>query len=189
MRLTTVGYYADFAIGLALIAWLAGMEVLADGSLFHAIIWLNYVAMGFAVWTLVEYGVHRLIYHHVPFFERMHDAHHAEPNAFIGAPPVLGPVLILLMVYVPAHAVNPSIGNGVTSGVVGGYLAYMLVHHAVHHWNLSTTSWLYGTRHHHALHHHHSEVANFGVTTAFWDHVFGTAVTPKLRFPGQSEPH
>ena len=27
------------------------------------------------------------------------------------------------------------------------------------------------------------------VTTAFWDHVFGTAVTPKLRFPGQSEPH
>ena len=87
MRLTTVGYYADFAIGLALIAWLAGMEVLAGGSLFHAIIWLNYVALGFAVWTLVEYGVHRLIYHHVPFFERMHDAHHAEPSAFIGALP------------------------------------------------------------------------------------------------------
>ena len=189
MRLTTVGYYADFAIGLALIACLTGMEVLADGSLFHAIIWLNYVALGFAVWTLVEYGVHRLIYHHVPLFERMHDAHHAEPNAFIGAPPCLGPVLILLLVYVPARLVSVSIANGLTAGVVGGYLAYMLVHHAAHHWNVPTTSWLYSTRHHHALHHHHSEVANFGVTTAFWDHVFGTAVTPKLRFPGQSEPH
>ena len=31
----------------------------------------------------------------------------------------------------------------------------------------------------HALHHHFDEKLNFGVTSGFWDKVFGTDVTPE----------
>jgi hypothetical protein len=44
---------------------------------------------GLGAWTLVEYAVHRWVYHRVPFFKKLHDAHHESPRALIGAPLVL----------------------------------------------------------------------------------------------------
>jgi sterol desaturase/sphingolipid hydroxylase (fatty acid hydroxylase superfamily) len=35
-----------------------------------------------ALWKLlVEYAVHRLVYHHAPVFSVLHDSHHRVPNA------------------------------------------------------------------------------------------------------------
>ena len=58
-----------------------------------------------------------------------------------------------------------------------GWLWYISVHHAVHHWRLSRDGYLYRAKRRHAMHHYSRETGNFGVTTPFWDHVMGSALT------------
>ena len=42
--------------------------------------------LGVALWTLIEYVTHRMIYHRVAAFKKYHEAHRADPQAYIGAP-------------------------------------------------------------------------------------------------------
>jgi sterol desaturase/sphingolipid hydroxylase (fatty acid hydroxylase superfamily) len=81
-------------------------------------------------------------------------------------------------------ALGFDLGTAATGGLVTGYLWYVFVHYATHHWQPRRDSYLYRARLRHARHHHLSHSGNFGVTTAFWDHVFGTAIeasAPKFR--------
>jgi sterol desaturase/sphingolipid hydroxylase (fatty acid hydroxylase superfamily) len=73
-------------------------------------------------------------------------------------------------------ALGFDLGTAATAGLVTGYLWYVFVHYATHHWRPRRDSYLYRARMRHACHHHLSHSGNFGVTTAFWDHVFGTAL-------------
>src|SRR5450432_3668861 len=85
MKLGKALYFGDFvAIPLA-IAGLAAWALPGRGML-GAIVWTASLPVGLLVWTLVEYIVHRWVFHEVPFFEKYHDAHHAEPLALIGVP-------------------------------------------------------------------------------------------------------
>ncbi len=180
MRLSPLAYYADFFISLALIVGFAA-TVLADGTLPQAAQWTGAFVLGVLAWTFIEYLVHRILYHNVPWFERMHDAHHAEPNAFIGAPPIIGVVGIVALFFVPLYFVSFIVASGVTAGILAGYMGYMLIHHAAHYWNVSPSSPLYFLRRHHALHHHHHDLGNYGIVTSFWDHVFGTSLEGRRR--------
>ena len=180
MRLSNISYYADIFISAALIFLLAGLALMLPSWLKRGE-WIFYAGAGAATWTFVEYLVHRWLYHHVPYFSDLHDMHHAEPDTFIGAPPVIGVVLIFALFYAPVATVNAVAASGATTGALIGYVGYMLVHHAAHFWNARHGTWLYEARRHHALHHFHSEECNFGITTSFWDHVFGTAVVSSRR--------
>jgi len=146
-------------------------------------------ALGLALWTLVEYAVHRWLYHSVPYFKDVHDAHHAEPNAHIGAPPVVCVALIFAIFFAPFANTHFTAACGLTTGILIGYMAYMLMHHAAHAWSPKPGTWLHGARRHHALHHFRAEECNFGITTAFWDHVFGTALEkgPKAFAPSSQD--
>jgi sterol desaturase/sphingolipid hydroxylase (fatty acid hydroxylase superfamily) len=66
------------------------------------------------------------------------------------------------------------LATGLTAGLATGYLWYMVVHHATHFWIGRRDSYLYAAKRRHALHHHRDGERNFGVTTGFWDRVFGT---------------
>lgn len=175
MRLNAVSYYADFFLSAAAILILT-VQMAAQVGAFQAVQLIAWVAAGFIAWTVLEYFVHRVLYHNVPYFKELHDAHHAEPNAFVGAPPVIALILIFALTYVPVVTVSALAASGLTIGMLVGYMAYMLLHHAAHYWKLPTNSWLYRARRHHALHHHHHVEGNYGVTTGFWDRVFGTAL-------------
>lgn len=180
MRLSSIAYYADFAIaaaGICALAYASGID--SESTTRSALTWLLCAALGFIAWTLFEYVVHRVLYHAVPMFKDVHDAHHREPNAFIGAPPVVGPLMISAITYLPLSLWSPGVASGATAGMLLGYMAYMLIHHAAHFWNPRPGSWLHGARRHHALHHFRDEDGNFGITTSLWDHVFGTALQPK----------
>jgi sterol desaturase/sphingolipid hydroxylase (fatty acid hydroxylase superfamily) len=48
-----------------------------------------------------------------------------------------------------------------------------VVHDAVHQWRLDHESFLYRAKLRHAAHHYGKQDGNFGVTTVFWDRVFG----------------
>lgn len=186
MRLNTIAYYADFYLSGAIIAALFIQGVLLafrpDG-LIEISTWIASAFVGIVVWSLTEYAVHRFAYHRVPFFQELHDAHHDEPDAFIGAPPLIGIAMIFTFGYLPFFAYSMTIASGLTSGLLVGYMGYMVIHHAAHHWKPEPGTWLYMLRRHHALHHYRSENGNFGIITSFWDHVFGTALEPVNRRP------
>ncbi len=173
MRLNPFGYYVDFFVCLVILA-LQGPLLLWGARWQNGLEWSLCAVFGVVAWTIIEYAVHRWIYHRAPYFKDLHDAHHAAPDGFIGAPPFVGIGLIFLVAFAPFVMASWFGAWGLTTGMLVGYMGYMLVHHAAHHWQPRVGSWLYQLRRHHALHHHHSDEANFGVTTNFWDYVCGT---------------
>jgi len=172
-------YAADFALYGAAVLLLAGLLVLA-GPHEQAAAILLLVAAGLAAWTIIEYVLHRFVLHGLAPFSRWHAEHHQRPVALICAPTILSATLIFTMVFAPALLLG-SLWRAcaLTLGVLGGYFAYAITHHATHHWR-ADGAWLrqrkrWHALHHHDHHHHHGGASGFyGVTTAFWDHVFGS---------------
>src|SRR5215510_15334678 len=175
MQQSAISYFADMvkcpvlALGLSSLAF-------ARFSKTAIVEWALLVLVGFALWTLVEYAMHRLIYHHILPFKRYHEAHHENPRAYVGAPPLLGTFLVFLASFVPFAMVAPIIANGVSVGMLAGYTLYMFIHYAIHFWEPPSGSLLYRARLRHAMHHYRDNGGNFGVSTSFWDRVFGTRI-------------
>ena len=113
------------------------------------------VLLGYSVWTLIEYLVHRFVLHHVPLLRGPHEAHHDAPNDLIGTPTILSVAAFYFFGYLPMTMIwgaRPT--AALLAGLVGGYLSYMLVHYAVHHIGSRGFHFLKQLKRHHALHHH-----------------------------------
>lgn len=158
-----VSYYADFILVPLLIA----------ASLPYANLW--WAPAGFAAWTLVEWLLHRYVFH--VWMRRQHWLHHIRPSAFIAAPGWLTAGLHII-------ALSAAFTTGWVGAFAGfelGYLAYIITHDAIHHgaYKVEGSRWTWlGWRA--SLHHvHHRGVeANFGVITSYWDLMFGTLCHP-----------
>jgi cyclopropane-fatty-acyl-phospholipid synthase len=137
--------------------------------------------LGLCSWTVLEYGFHRFVLHGMQPFARLHGLHHERPMALICTPTAVSAALITGLVFLPLwYFGNLWLACAITLGVVTGYWAYSLMHHATHHWP-SKSAWLKERKRLHAIHHHSVEACCFGVTTAFWDRVFGTLKPNKPR--------
>jgi sterol desaturase/sphingolipid hydroxylase (fatty acid hydroxylase superfamily) len=131
---------------------------------------------GFLSWTLVEYLFHRCILHHVPFFAESHKAHHDAPRELIGTPTALSFTFLTVFVFLPlATCLGVLTSAAWFSGFLMGYFCYVAVHYVVHHKGSNGHTYLKVLKQQHARHHHGDASRNFGVTTIFWDRVFGTA--------------
>ena len=181
MKLGKALYFGDFvAIPLAIVglaAWaMPGRGLLGPPE------WLASFAAGLFAWTFVEYIVHRWVFHAVPYFEKLHDAHHEEPLALIGTPSFASSGLILAGFFLAPLAFTGALfASGFASGALTGYAGYMAVHHAVHHMQPRPGSLLYRARLRHMAHHYHGAHGNYGVTTGLWDALFGTVVEARRR--------
>ena len=182
MKMSKLGYFSEFLLfpPLVLVATLLAFRSATPPQ---PAIWATVYGSGLVGWTLIEYLVHRVMFHHAPIFSRIHQRHHLSPMELIGTPAWASALICLIAVAIPNWAAF-GIGSGTaaTAGLVTGYLWYVLVHYATHHWRLRRDSYLYRARLRHARHHHLSHHGNFGVTTALWDHVFCTTLhgdTPK----------
>jgi len=172
VRLSKTGYYADFVF-YPLVVLLLGGAAMESATPVQRLIWFCWCLTGIAIWTLLEYGFHRILLHHVRPFRDMHALHHAMPTAMIGTPTWLTAILICGCMLLPLWLTTGfNLASGLTSGLIIGYLWYVLVHHAVHHWRARSGSYLYRAKCRHAEHHHAHYPCNFGVTTAFWDRIF-----------------
>ena len=173
MFLTRFGYFADFYIYPALIPLLAaaGMMIGPSGTAR----WLAIFLACLALWTLLEYLLHRFMFHHLPYIRDMHEEHHQHEKGFVGTPIWISLVAHLFLGFLPVYLVAGfADASAASSGLMLGYLWYVSVHHMVHHWHPAHSTYLYNLKRRHALHHHHDQDRNFGVTTGFWDHVFRT---------------
>ncbi len=149
-------------------------------------------AVGWFVWTLVEYWLHRTVFHWTPQFfwgERfhfiLHGVHHKwyqdhlrlvmPPAASVAIGVVVWGTLLLLGSIGGAAGLDPAWTKGVFAGIMWGYLVYDLTHYYVHHGN-PQLAMLKALRSHHAKHHHNAAFKDkkFGVSTTLWDHVFRT---------------
>ena len=182
MKMSRLGYFSEFLLFPPLLV-VATLFALRSSAPLHPLIMATLYAGGLLAWTLVEYWLHRTVFHHAPILSRIHERHHHHPQDLIGTPGWASALIGLILVAGPLCVVlgfDP--GAAATAGLATGYLWYVFVHYATHHWRPRRNSYLYRARLRHARHHHMSESGNFGVTTSLWDHVFGTALdTPAAR--------
>jgi sterol desaturase/sphingolipid hydroxylase (fatty acid hydroxylase superfamily) len=107
----------------------------------------------------------------------MHEAHHEDQKALIGTPTWLSLSIWAIVVLIPIwYVAGYSAASAFSVGMMVGYLWYISVHHIVHHWEPRVGSYGYGLRRRHALHHHFDDMGNFGVSSGFWDKIFGTDI-------------
>jgi len=181
MQLSKTAYYADFVIYAAIVT--ATVIVMAWRNSAHDFsIWLLAAFAGVMVWTLIEYVVHRFVFHQMPVFSPMHDAHHQAPLSLVGTPTWVSMAVIFIGVFLPAWALGSfNTALGLAVGVMAGFFWYGLVHHAIHHRKPRMIARrLIVTSRRHAQHHYAAEAGNFGVTTLFWDRIFGTVLNDSM---------
>ncbi len=171
------GYYADFVVYPIAVLLLTCLALYNPHSHFLAVYFLSFLS-GLTAWTLVEYMMHRFVFHAVPPIAQMHDRHHANPAAFVGMPSWLTLASFVLGVFVPLRALaGLEVASGAVAGLMIGFTGYVAVHDAIHRSPLRRGSMLYQAKLRHAHHHAGRHDGNFGVTTGFWDRVLGTAIS------------
>lgn len=171
MQLSKWEYFADFVVYPILAAALLAAAVV-EGSTVTPVI--AAFAAGLASWTLVEYVIHRYVFHHAPIAADMHGRHHDDPAGYVGSP-IWASLGSFALAFLLLRAFGPfGLAAASISGLMVGYLGYATIHHAIHHWTIDDRSWLYEARRRHLSHHYRATERNFGVSTGFWDRVFGT---------------
>ncbi len=174
VRLTSAGYYADFVFYPMLLLLLTAAAIHHDTPV-SWFIWILLCGTGIALWTLLEYWLHRIAFHRAVPLRKLHDLHHAAPTAKIGTPTWVTASLICGGLLLPLWREGGfNLASGLTSGLAAGYLWYVTVHHADHHWRPRPGSYLHRAKRRHARHHYADHPCDFGVTIQLWDRVFHT---------------
>lgn len=153
------------------------------------------LAAGAALWTLVEYSVHRWVMHgsHTgnPLTAEHLDHHRhlerTDPLRFDRF--LLWPLAGGLAVTAPAALVaSLSAAAGAGVGFAASYCGYRQIHWSIHH-RPPLTRWGRHLRRHHLAHHVGAPRANHGVTTDVWDRLLGTRRHPgPVRLPAAMAP-
>ena len=130
------------------------------------------------IWSLTEYSLHRFLGHEFKFdnlFRKEHVAHHARKDYF--APmhlKLITATIIAVVTFLMLSLVLPPTPNMIfTLSFVGSFLSYEYYHYYLH-CIPPKTEWGRQLRKHHFYHHFTNPNLNHGVTSTFWDRVFGT---------------
>jgi len=176
IRMSPSLFYHDFVVYPVLI--LSSLVLAFRGAtVSEALLSVATILFGYAVWTLVEYALHRFMLHHVPGLAEMHKAHHDAPKALIGTPTLISLMAFAGLAFWPAvELAGLRLASAGMAGLLAGYLSYTLAHFAIHNLSMGRSRWAPTLKRHHALHHYRGDERNFGVTTRLWDRLFGTFV-------------
>ncbi|GAA3654561.1 sterol desaturase family protein [Streptomyces chitinivorans] len=152
----------------------------------------GHILLGYALWTLTEYWVHRALFHLTPRSSRgrrlhwmVHGVHHDhpdDPRRLVMPPPAS--LLLTGLPFAALHlALDGGAANAVAAGFTAGYVVYDELHFLLHRPSPPTALGR-RLRRHHLRHHFQDDSRGFGVSCPYWDHAFGTA--PKRPAPGRT---
>jgi len=136
---------------------------------------------GILIWTLVEYTMHRWVFHYEPTSRwgkqlhfMLHGVHHDYPNdaSRLVMPPVVSLPLAVIF-YTIFHFLFGRFAPAAFAGLLAGYLFYDTVHYATHHFAMRRGVWLW-LKKYHMRHHYQDDEVGYGVSSPLWDYVFGT---------------
>ncbi|MCG8340010.1 MAG: sterol desaturase family protein [Cytophagales bacterium] len=168
-----ISIFVVFAVSL--IYWALHHNLLSFGAV------LIVFLAGFLTFTLVEYLVHRYVFHmgtstktKAKIQYTFHGVHHDYPKdkERLAMPPLVSVTISVLLFLV----FKLSMGNyafAFLPGFVVGYASYLLVHYAIHAYqppkNFLKHLWI-----NHGIHHYKDHERAFGVSSPLWDYIFGT---------------
>jgi sterol desaturase/sphingolipid hydroxylase (fatty acid hydroxylase superfamily) len=146
---------------------------------------------GYLTFTLVEYFLHKYLYHMVPdnkFKDKLqynvHGVHHDYPKDKdrLAMPPFISGLYAVILYFI-FDFIMGDFSLYFLPGFLAGYASYLGVHYIVHTFqppkNFLKILWV-----NHAIHHYKDPDVAFGVSTPIWDYVFGTA--PKKNNPSDT---
>jgi sterol desaturase/sphingolipid hydroxylase (fatty acid hydroxylase superfamily) len=149
--------------------------------------------LGIAAFTWVEYMIHRFILHgrfpdgtglrHVAhrLFDHLHVEHHKRPwdgnhiNGTIKNHVWILP-FFLLSLLLPPWALT-----SLLAGLTHGGIVEEWVHHSVHFYHFDNAYFRYIKRYHMFHHSPRGDDIGFGLTSSFWDMVYGTRIPAEIR--------
>lgn len=178
---------------LVLLVWVPILTGLALHALLGlglgVVTFLGLAAVGLVAWTLLEYGLHRFVFHYPvksDFGRRLHflahGIHHLDPwdrsrlvfpplAAIAIALPIFGVIYAVCAVLAPGGALAAALA--VMCGLIVGYLVYDMTHYYTHHARPRSRLGKF-LKAYHLAHHHKYPTRMFGVSSPFWDLVFDT---------------
>lgn len=147
----------------------------------HQLVWP--FAVGVLLWTLLEYGMHRFLFHwHTEnlnlekLLHKLHLGHHGDPrnrDQILVRPIYSVPISILFLGALYFGLRDFFLATGVLCGIWIGFLYYEYVHYRVH-LSSSTRGFLGYQRKRHFYHHFVDDKNCFGVTSPLWDFILFT---------------
>ncbi|VUC31905.1 unnamed protein product [Clonostachys rosea] len=160
----------------------------------HPLALFLYFGFGFGLWSLIEYALHRFLFHldyylpdnrvGITMHFMLHGVHHYLPmdKYRLVMPPAL--FCFLCAPFWPlAHTILFWDWYAGTAGFCGGlfgYVCYDMTHYWIHF--ASPPLWYKELKRYHMAHHYLEYELAFGITSKFWDNVFGTGLpeNPKM---------
>ena len=137
--------------------------------------------LGLLAFTLVEYVMHRFLFHLTPRTEfrkklsyKIHGVHHEFPKDKdrLAMPPVVSIFLSTAFLFLYKLLMG-NVAFAFTAGFFLGYAGYLFVHYMVHAYKAPKNFWKVLWVHH-GIHHYKSPDRAFGVSSPLWDHIFRT---------------
>ena len=174
---------AHYSVTLSMLAVISGFmiywsvtQIQFSGGLITGLFFI-----GFFSWTLAEYALHRFLFHMAPDNKikaavqyTLHGVHHEYPKdkSRIIMPPagalLIGSVLFFIF-WLPLQ----DYAFAFVPGFLTGYITYAFMHYAIHAYqppkNFMKVLWI-----NHGIHHYKDDDKGFGVSSPFWDFIFGT---------------
>jgi sterol desaturase/sphingolipid hydroxylase (fatty acid hydroxylase superfamily) len=138
---------------------------------------------GYALWTLFEYWLHRIVFHFEPqkglgarFHWIIHGVHHEHPNdpLRLVMPPAVSLPLGAIVFAILYLVFGPHASAGLGAGFFTGYLLYDMIHYYVHHFRPHGRMGRM-LRERHMRHHFQDDTRGFGISAPYWDEVFRTS--------------
>src|SRR5450631_2284431 len=117
MKMSKLGYFSEFLFFPPLV--LAATLLAFRSSIPpQPAIWAIVYGAGLVGWTLIEYLLHRVLFHHAPILSQIHERHHHSPLELIGTPAWASALIGLMAVAIPSWgALGFDSGTAATAGL------------------------------------------------------------------------
>ncbi|TQD86641.1 hypothetical protein C1H46_027767 [Malus baccata] len=145
------------------------------------------VVAGIFVWTLMEYTLHRFLFHIETksywgntLHYLLHGCHHKHPmdGLRLVFPPAATAILCIPFWNMVKLMSSPTFAPALFGGGLLGYVMYDCTHYYLHH-GQPTSEVPRNLKRYHLNHHFRIQDKGFGITSSIWDRVFGTLPQPK----------
>ena len=176
---TKVRWYVPLIIYVPLVLYFLVSAFFFKG--FNVLFIAGLYAGGFIFWTLTEYFLHRFLFHFHPksvigkkihfLFHGVHHDYPQDSNRLV-MPPIVS-ISLAVIFYFIFKTVFGWYLDPFFAGFITGYLFYDIIHYSIHHFNIRN-KFLLKVKAHHMKHHYVEPDLGFGVSSHFWDNVFGT---------------
>ncbi|KAL2484180.1 Fatty acid 2-hydroxylase 1 [Forsythia ovata] len=171
-------------IWLPVVSWFILMSIrMGLGILSVAVL----VAFGILAWTLLEYTLHRFLFHIKTksywgntIHYLLHGCHHKHPmdGLRLVFPPTATAILCIPFWKFIRLISTASTAPALFGGCLLGYVMYDVTHYYVHH-GQPTSDIPKSLKKYHLNHHFRIQNKGFGITSSLWDKVFGTLPSTK----------